>query len=127
MLTVDESALFVPRTTVASYYLHIPFIIIFLFSLSSPSSSLFINNQKQFGLTATNGKLLRVVPLFETLTDLNNAADVCEILFSLPGYMAAIKGKQEIMVSVLYCSTVQHSTAQHITVLQSTQHSTVLN
>ena len=38
------------------------------------------------------------MPLFETLTDLNNAADVCETLFSLPGYLTAIKNKQEIMV-----------------------------
>lgn len=54
--------------------------------------------QKQFGLTTDNGKMLRVVPLFETLTDLNNASDVCETLFTLPGYLEAIKGKQEIMV-----------------------------
>ena len=60
------------------------------------------NYQKQFGLTSTNGKLLRVVPLFETLTDLNNAADVCETLFSLPGYLSAINGKQEIMVRNLF-------------------------
>lgn len=40
-----------------------------------------------------------MVPLFETLTDLNNAADVCETLFSLPGYLEATKFKQEIMVS----------------------------
>ena len=45
--------------------------------------------------------MFRVVPLFETLTDLNNASDVCETLFSLPGYLEAIKGKQEIMVSLL--------------------------
>ena len=42
-----------------------------------------------------------MVPLFETLTDLNNAADVCETLFSLPGYLTAIKNKQEIMVGEL--------------------------
>ena len=59
--------------------------------------------QKQFGLTSSNGKLLRVVPLFETLTDLNNAADVCETLFSLPGYLDSIKHKQEIMVRTCAC------------------------
>lgn len=67
------------------------------------------NYQKQFGLTSTNGKLLRVVPLFETLTDLNNAADVCETLFSLPGYLSAINGKQEIMVSHLSPNKAKHS------------------
>jgi phosphoenolpyruvate carboxylase len=46
--------------------------------------------------------MLRVVPLFETLTDLNNAADVCETLFSLPGYLEATKFKQEIMVRQLH-------------------------
>ena len=29
--------------------------------------------QKQFGMTKSNGKLMRVVPLFETLNDLNNS------------------------------------------------------
>jgi phosphoenolpyruvate carboxylase len=29
--------------------------------------------QKQFGMTKANGKLMRVVPLFETLADLNNS------------------------------------------------------
>lgn len=29
--------------------------------------------QKQFGMTKANGKLMRVVPLFETLNDLNNS------------------------------------------------------
>lgn len=69
------------------------------------------NQQKQFGLNSANGRLLRVVPLFETLTDLNNAADVCETLFALPGYLDSIKHKQEIMVSKymynLDCGCVQ--------------------
>mmetsp|Transcript_14998 Transcript_14998/g.21224 ORF Transcript_14998/g.21224 Transcript_14998/m.21224 type:complete len:999 (-) Transcript_14998:129-3125(-) len=43
-------------------------------------------------------KPLRVVPLFETLDDLNGAADTMESLFSLPGYMGSIAGKQEIMI-----------------------------
>jgi phosphoenolpyruvate carboxylase len=29
--------------------------------------------QKQFGMTKASGKLMRVVPLFETLQDLNNS------------------------------------------------------
>jgi phosphoenolpyruvate carboxylase len=29
--------------------------------------------QNQFGMTKANGKLMRVVPLFETLADLNNS------------------------------------------------------
>ena len=43
-------------------------------------------------------KPLRVVPLFETLGDLNGAADTMERLFSLPGYMGSINGKQEVMI-----------------------------
>lgn len=54
--------------------------------------------QKQFGMTAANGKLMRVVPLFETLDDLTNSPKIVETLFSLPAYAAATKGKQEIMV-----------------------------
>jgi phosphoenolpyruvate carboxylase len=41
---------------------------------------------------------LRVVPLFETLDDLNGAADTMKKLFSLPGYMGQINGKQEVMI-----------------------------
>ena len=54
--------------------------------------------QKQFGMSAANGNLMRVVPLFETLDDLVNSSDVLETLFSLPAYVGAIKGKQEVMV-----------------------------
>ena len=43
-------------------------------------------------------KPLRVVPLFETLDDLNGAADTMTKLFSLPGYMGAIDGKHEVMI-----------------------------
>ncbi len=42
--------------------------------------------------------LLRVVPLFETLGDLNGAAEQIEKLFSLPAYKGVINGKQEIMI-----------------------------
>lgn len=41
-------------------------------------------------------KPLRVAPLFETLDDLNGAADTMKKLFSLPGYMGAINGKHEV-------------------------------
>jgi phosphoenolpyruvate carboxylase len=41
-------------------------------------------------------KPLRVVPLFETLDDLNGAASSMKKLFSLPGYMGAINGKHEV-------------------------------
>ena len=54
--------------------------------------------QKQFGMTAANGNMMRVVPLFETLDDLTNAPDRLQILFSVPAYVGAIKGKQEVMV-----------------------------
>lgn len=54
--------------------------------------------QKQFGMTSENGNSMRVVPLFETLTDLENAPEKVNTLFSLPGYVGWVKGKQEIMV-----------------------------
>lgn len=43
-------------------------------------------------------KPLRVAPLFETLGDLNGAANTMKKLFSLPGYMGEINGKQEVMI-----------------------------
>jgi len=54
--------------------------------------------QKQFGMTAENGKLMRVVPLFETLDDLMNSPEQLETLFSVNSYIGAIGGKQEVMV-----------------------------
>lgn len=54
--------------------------------------------QKQFGMTAENGKLMRVVPLFETLADLMNSPEQLSTLFSVTSYIGAIKGKQEVMV-----------------------------
>lgn len=41
---------------------------------------------------------LRVVPLFETLEDLNGASETMKTLFSLPVYMGSINGKQEVMI-----------------------------
>ena len=41
---------------------------------------------------------MRVVPLFETLDDLNNAHEQMEMLFSNPWYRGSIGGKQEIMI-----------------------------
>jgi phosphoenolpyruvate carboxylase len=54
--------------------------------------------QKQFGMTAANGNVMRVVPLFETLNDLTNAPERLKTLFSVPAYVGAIKGFQEVMV-----------------------------
>lgn len=54
--------------------------------------------QKQFGMTSSNGNMMRVVPLFETLDDLTNAPERLATLFSVPAYVGAIKGKQEVMV-----------------------------
>ena len=54
--------------------------------------------QQQFGMTVLSGKMMRVVPLFETLIDLTNAPDVLDTLFSIPNYVGAVRGRQEVMV-----------------------------
>ena len=41
---------------------------------------------------------LRVVPLFETLDDLQRASSTMEALFAMKPYTSKIAGKQEIMV-----------------------------
>ena len=41
---------------------------------------------------------MRVVPLFETLADLDNAAPVIERLLALPGYRRRLHGPQEVMI-----------------------------
>ena len=41
---------------------------------------------------------MRVVPLFETLADLDNAGPVVERLLLLPGYRAHLQGPQEVMI-----------------------------
>src|SRR5471032_163628 len=41
---------------------------------------------------------MRVVPLFETLADLDNAGPVIEHLLSLPGYRLSLHGPQEVMI-----------------------------
>ena len=41
---------------------------------------------------------MRVVPLFETLADLDNAGPVVERLLSLPGYRSRLQGPQEVMI-----------------------------
>jgi phosphoenolpyruvate carboxylase len=38
---------------------------------------------------------MRVVPLFETLADLDNAGPVMERLLGLPGYRAGCKGRRK--------------------------------
>jgi len=54
--------------------------------------------QNQFGMTPESGKMMRVVPLFETLNDLVNAPDVLQVLFRVSQYVGSVKGKQEVMV-----------------------------
>ena len=54
--------------------------------------------QQQFGMTSENGKMMRVVPLFETLNDLTNAPDVLTQLFQIKNYVGSVKGTQEVMV-----------------------------
>ncbi|MCV2403831.1 phosphoenolpyruvate carboxylase [Marinomonas sp. C2222] len=41
---------------------------------------------------------MRIVPLFETLADLDNAEPTIEQLFSIPWYKAYINGRQEVMI-----------------------------
>ena len=41
---------------------------------------------------------MRVVPLFETLADLDNAGPVMQRLLGLPGYRAGLHGPQEVMI-----------------------------
>ncbi|WAJ36450.1 phosphoenolpyruvate carboxylase [Pseudomonas sp. GOM7] len=41
---------------------------------------------------------MRVVPLFETLTDLDHAGPVIDRLLQLPGYRARLHGPQEVMI-----------------------------
>ncbi|MBJ3773773.1 phosphoenolpyruvate carboxylase, partial [Klebsiella pneumoniae] len=41
---------------------------------------------------------MRVVPLFETLADLDHAGPVIDRLLGLPGYRARLHGPQEVMI-----------------------------
>ncbi|RBP81867.1 phosphoenolpyruvate carboxylase [Marinomonas rhizomae] len=41
---------------------------------------------------------MRIVPLFETLADLDNAEPIVEQLFSIPWYKSYINGRQEVMI-----------------------------
>lgn len=50
--------------------------------------------QKACGMT----KPIRIVPLFETLEDLNSASTCMEALFNIPVYRDACDGKQEVMI-----------------------------
>lgn len=58
--------------------------------------------QKQFGMISNsiegNYKMMRVVPLFETLNDLNNSGDILRRLFGIPIYLALTNRRQEVMV-----------------------------
>ncbi|MCB5161628.1 phosphoenolpyruvate carboxylase [Marinomonas algarum] len=41
---------------------------------------------------------MRIVPLFETLADLDNAEPIVEQLFTIPWYKSYINGRQEVMI-----------------------------
>ena len=49
---------------------------------------------KEAGLT----RPMRVVPLFETLADLDNAGPVMQCLLDMPSYRASLHGPQEVMI-----------------------------
>jgi phosphoenolpyruvate carboxylase len=62
---------------------------------SCPSDVLLVHLfQREAGLTQP----LRVVPLFETLADLNRAGEVIAGLMALPAYRRLIAGHQEVMI-----------------------------
>ena len=64
---------------------------------TSPSDVLAVELlQQEAGVD--RGKKLRVVPLFETLDDLNGAASTLDTLFSDKGYARRTNRKQEVMV-----------------------------
>ena len=48
--------------------------------------------------SSSSSKTLRVVPLFETISDLRNAPKVMDQLLSIPWYKNHIQGKQEVMI-----------------------------
>ena len=54
--------------------------------------------QQSFGMTKENGKVMRVVPLFETLNNLTNPPEQLKRLFGINKYIEAVGGKQEVMV-----------------------------
>nr|AIT70056.1 phosphoenolpyruvate carboxylase [Scytosiphon lomentaria] len=62
---------------------------------SSPSDVLAVKlMQKEFGMPWN----MRVVPLFETLSDLEQSEDTMRTLLSLPWYRGHIDGSQEVMI-----------------------------
>jgi phosphoenolpyruvate carboxylase len=68
----------------------------YIISMTSNSSNIlevyFLQKQSKIK------KLLKVVPLFETLEDLKNAKYVMESLFKLPWYRKLINNQQEVMI-----------------------------
>jgi phosphoenolpyruvate carboxylase len=42
--------------------------------------------------------MLKIAPLFETLSDLNRSGDVIDRLLSIEGYRNLINNKQEVMI-----------------------------
>jgi len=68
----------------------------YVISMSSQPSDVLVVRllQKEAGFR----KPLRVVPLFETLDDLDNSSAVMDQLFSIPWYKEDIQGDQEVMI-----------------------------
>ncbi len=68
----------------------------YVISMSSkPSDVLLVFAlQKAVGMS----RPINIVPLFETLEDLNNAANCMEALFNIPEYATACNGIQEVMI-----------------------------
>ncbi len=68
----------------------------YIISMASSSSDILsvMVLQKEAGMK----NCLRTVPLFETLTDLENAHDVINKLYNIPIYLKHFKNKQEVMI-----------------------------
>ena len=66
--------------------------------ISMTSSSSDVLSVYFLQMQAQTKNLLRVVPLFETLEDLQNAKDIMESLFKLSWYRKLINNKQEVMI-----------------------------
>ena len=61
-------------------------------------------------------RAMRVVPLFETLDDLENAAPAVDRLLSLPGYRSRLQGPQEVMIGYSDSAKDAGTTADYIVV-----------
>ena len=68
----------------------------YIISMSSKASDILtvVVLQKEAGMKS----FLRTVPLFETLSDLENAQNVMQNIYKIPWYLKYFKNKQEIMI-----------------------------